>query len=964
MTSQEGRQVDRSAQDEPNDSRVRPIFAWINGHIGVLSIVLVVTAVVFGVVGALIADTDEPNFSPSGEIYDTEQRVEDVFASSSPIRDAAFLVDDAAGQDVLTQVALLEFLSNSAAVRSDADNTTHLASVFDQDLGVEIAGVFSLADAVDAALPSGLAAASDGDVKIALAELLADDSPERDLRFTLADSATAEPGEVGGSTITVWRSPAFMASVRYDIDTFEGGDIVDGVDLVQDTNSETWLRTVQTTLRGDQQHMRVVGLAIDMILTGDEQLTAGAPYIFFAVAIIVLLVGALLRSYWAAVVVATALSVTMLFYNGLLGFASTNMGSALVVFILPITLIAFGVDFFIHGMGRVREAQVDGEPRSQAYTVGMVAVFAALTLAAATSIAAFLSNTASGIEAIIEFGFAAAVGLIIAYLILGWVSPKVLLAIEERVGPSPADRGMMIGHKLGFLFVALVAGIVVSATAMMPMGGAAAVLIFLGLFILLPMRMTRRRNARASDKGRPMTDEVKGAGHGFKAAGTVVHFLARWRVFTLPAVAALAIAGVYGATQVETAFVFSDFFSARTDFIQGLERLDTHFGSATGGTAYIYVEGDLTDPATIEAMEAAIERLDQSDAEFARDLDGELVVSPNAASLVRTTMTVPGAAANVETVAGVAIVDSGSGLPDSAAGVGAIYATSRDQGVVAGDGVTIIRADHVGTFLYEEGSTQATRLEVSVTTFTDDAIILKARGVMEDSAAQLSSDLGTAVQTVSVSGEVITMQDTLAAFTGSMMISLPIAIFLTVLIVGISLRSVRYSIVTVIPILLVVAWVFGYMWLRDITINVITATIAAIAVGVGIDFSTHFTVRFRDEFENEPSRFPALRRAGEGTGGALVLSAITSIIGFGVMATAPTPMFAKFGELMAVMILFAVVVALLVLPSLLIVVTPRRKGEEREELETAITGGRYEYDPHSRATATRTPETEPGEEST
>ena len=278
--------------------------------------------------------------------------------------------------------------------------------------------------------------------------------------------------------------------------------------------------------------------------------------------------------------------------------------------------------------------------------------------------------------------------------------------------------------------------------------------------------------------------------------------------------------------------------------------------------------------------------------------------------------------------------------------------------MVAGDGVTIVRADSVGTFLYEEGSTQATRLEVNITTFTDDAIILDARRVMEDSAAQLSTDLGASAQVVSVSGEVITMQDTLAAFTSSMVISLPIAIILTVLIVGFALRSVRYSVVTVIPILLVVAWVFGYMWLRGITINVITATIAAIAVGVGIDFSTHFTVRFREEFENEPSRFPALRRAGEGTGGALVLSAITSIVGFGVMATAPTPLFASFGELMAVMILFALVVALLVLPSLLIVVTPRRKGDEREELEAAITKGEYEYDPHARSTATRTQETE------
>jgi predicted RND superfamily exporter protein len=942
-------------KDGTAPSKVRPIFSWINHHIGVLSIVLVVLAVVGGVVGSLIADTDEPNFSPSGEIYETEARAEEVFESTSSIRDAAFIVDDANGQDVLTQAALLEVLENSADVRNDPDNAAHLASVFDQDLGVEIDGVFSLADAVDAALSGGLVGATDADVKIALADILADDSPIGGLRFTLADSATAEEGEIGGNTVTIWRSPAFLASVRYDFDSFEGGEIVDGYDSVRETNAQTWLRTVQTTLRGDQQDIRVIGIAIDGDLTAEEQLTSGAPYIFLAVAIIVLLVGALLRSYFAAVVVATGLSIMLLFYNALLGLASTNMGSALVVFILPITLIAFGVDYFIHGMGRVREAQVDGEPRSHAYTVGMVAVFGALTLAAATSVAAFLSNAASGIEAIIEFGFAAAVGLTMAYLILGWVSPKVLLAVEERVGPNPADRGLMIGYKLGFLVVALIAGVVVSMTAMMPQMGAVALVVFLGLFLLLPMWLTKRRNARVAAKGRPTTEVIKGAGHGFKAAGTAVHFLARWRVFTLPAVAVLAVLGLYGASQVETAFEFSDFFSPRTDFIQSIERVETHYGSATGGTAYIYVEGDLTDPGTVEAMEAAIVRLDQSDAEFARDLDGELVVSPNAASLVRTTMIVPGAAGNVESVSGVVIVDAGNGLPDSPDGIGAIYTTSRAEGVVAGDGVTIVRSDHVETFLFEDGDIQATRLQVAITTFTDDAIILEARGVLEDSAAQLEADMGSAAQTVSVSGDIITQQDTLEAFTNSMVISLPIAIVLTILIVGFSLRSVRYSIVTVVPILLVVAWVFGYMWLRGITINVITATIAAIAVGVGIDFSTHFTVRFREEFKNEPSRFPALRRAGEGTGGAILLSAITSIIGFGIMATAPTPIFSSFGELMAVMILIAVVVALLVLPSLLIVVTPGRKGDERDEMEAAITGGQYDYDPHARSTATRTP---------
>ena len=45
-------------------------------------------------------------------------------------------------------------------------------------------------------------------------------------------------------------------------------------------------------------------------------------------------------------------------------------------------------------------------------------------------------------------------------------------------------------------------------------------------------------------------------------------------------------------------------------------------------------------------------------------------------------------------------------------------------------------------------------------------------------------------------------------------------------------------------------------------------------------------------------------------------------------------------------------------------VTPRRKGEERDELEAAVTGGEFAYDPHARDTATRTPSAETGEDDT
>jgi hypothetical protein len=78
--------------------------------------------------------------------------------------------------------------------------------------------------------------------------------------------------------------------------------------------------------------------------------------------------------------------------------------------------------------------------------------------------------------------------------------------------------------------------------------------------------------------------------------------------------------------------------------------------------------------------------------------------------------------------------------------------------------------------------------------------------------------------------------------------------------------------------------------------------------------------------------------------------------GYLIMAAAPMPMFVTFGILTAVMIGGSLVVTLRVLPSLVLLVTPTRKGDERDGMiEEATRGGEFEYEPHGRDTAVRQP---------
>jgi predicted RND superfamily exporter protein len=647
----------------------------------------------------------------------------------------------------------------------------------------------------------------------------------------------------------------------------------------------------------------------------------------------------------------------MMSYNGINALIGLKVQSPLIILIVPIALISFGVDFFVHASGRTREAQVEGLPRERAYPVGATMVFTALLLAAASSVGAFLSNAASGVQAITEFGIAAAIAIALSYVVLGLFAPRQLLAVEERLGARPADHGLHVFRRLGYLVACVLAGIVVTLSIVMPSIGAGMFLVVLlgGLFGV-PFYMTRRRNRRAAAAGVPLTDEVKGAGHGFVFAGDLVHFLARWRVVTVPVVLALAILGVFGWTQVESAFEFKDFFNPNTDFVRSLDRIETHLGQSASGPGYIYVEGDLTDPQALQAMEGVFADLDRADeegrVELIRDFNGELDTGTNAVSLVRAAMD-PAVRGTLD-AAGVAVTDgNGDGLPDTPEQVAALYEYLVANGVPGPNGVPVLRPDQVRQALYVSGATQGTALAVFLPSVTDDANVLDARALLDQQAADLEPALAATgpISLVSVSGGAITAQDGLASFTDSMMTSLPIAILVTILLALLVMRSVRYALITMVPILLVVAWVYGFMYVVGFKINVITATIAAIAIGVGIDYATHFTVRFREEFAGEPSRFPALRRTGEGTGGALAISALTSITGFVVMATAPMPMFATFGVLTAVMILFALLVSLVMLPSLLLLVTPSRTGDERAEMEEAITGGEFEYRPHARATA-------------
>ena len=316
------------------------LFEWINRHAWPLAIAVLLAGIALAVITPVVADDSEPSFAPSGEIYDTADRAEELFAASSSVRTAAFIVEEPTGADgdVLNRASLLELKQNQEALLADPESQQHLTTRYFDDLGVTIDGVYSFSDAVDDRLPGGLEAASEAEVKVAISELLADDAATSSLRGLLStEMFDREPTTIDGVAVVGWTSPAIRALVVYDIDTFDG-ERMDGFDGETDLDAERWLRDVQVMLRGDEASVTAIGLFIDGGLVGEEQGAAAAPYIFGAVAFILIIAGALLRSYWAAMFVAAGLGVVMMGYNGLNAILGLKTGSPLLIMIVPIAL--------------------------------------------------------------------------------------------------------------------------------------------------------------------------------------------------------------------------------------------------------------------------------------------------------------------------------------------------------------------------------------------------------------------------------------------------------------------------------------------------------------------------------------------------------------------------------------------------------------------------------------------------
>jgi hydrophobe/amphiphile efflux-3 (HAE3) family protein len=155
------------------------------------------------------------------------------------------------------------------------------------------------------------------------------------------------------------------------------------------------------------------------------------------------------------------------------------------------------------------------------------------------------------------------------------------------------------------------------------------------------------------------------------------------------------------------------------------------------------------------------------------------------------------------------------------------------------------------------------------------------------------------------------------------LISLSLAILVVGLLLMILFRSVTAGLISAIPLAVSVTTLFGLMGIFRIELNVATAMLSSIMIGVGVDYTIHYLWRFREERRNGLDLQEAAKKTLTTTGRGIVFNALSVMVGFVVLFTSSFIPVRFFGFLVVVSISSCLMGALILIPALCIVIKPK-----------------------------------------
>lgn len=620
-----------------------------------------------------------------------------------------------------------------------------------------------------------------------------------------------------------------------------------------------------------------------------------------------------LRRWSDVIIVLFSLAAALLWMQGLIGhfaaftqmFGWTIIARSQFSNLLPILVLALGIDDSLHALHRYKEERNNGEAADSAATITLARVGRAIMLTSLTTMSAFAANLFSDVAALRSFGIEAALGIFAAFVLTGIWTPLIRLSVDQW------------------------------------------------------LERRNKYNAISEDKNNQTTTRIlKGVavGSGTRKNAFVIAFLAL--LVTIPA--------AIGMANLEGDFAVEDFLDESSDFAVGVNEITLRF-SDEGEPAVLLLQGDVADPAVFAAIDLFRSELnvhaDDIPDKITRQPDGNIDILALDEMLYFAQASMRYNTTPFEQ-AGWLVDEPGHGMNCSSSGNSGIadfsdrdcliffYGYSYLYGIPGAGPIPTIPPSIVRLYIKphvelnqthpwfdidgQPAQYQQMLMRFGITSpedfpsmkigmqelWRDLSVFTNLSSGTYQSGGQKSDD--KPLTWVMLSERPVTRYVASTAMQDEMQSSLLLGSLFVFITLTIGFKSPKQATVTMVPILLVVVWLYGLMYAAGASLNIVTVTIATISLGVGIDYCIHVTERYREGREKGESHHVALVGVGGACGLALVGSAASDIAGFLVIAMSPMGLFSNFGIYSAAMIALSLVASLVLTTAALGLVAERQ----------------------------------------
>lgn len=186
----------------------------------------------------------------------------------------------------------------------------------------------------------------------------------------------------------------------------------------------------------------------------------------------------------------------------------------------------------------------------------------------------------------------------------------------------------------------------------------------------------------------------------------------------------------------------------------------------------------------------------------------------------------------------------------------------------------------------------------------------------------IESEFGFADEDVQLTGILVMYNNVLQSLFESQILTLGVVMFAIMIMFLVLFRSFKIALICIIPNAIAAAFVLGIMGWADIPLDIMTITIAAISVGIGVDNTIHYMHRFKREFPRFGNYRETMYFCHNSIGRAMYFTSMTIVAGFSILALSNFIPTIVFGLLTSLAMLVALVGSLTLLPQLLATFKP------------------------------------------